>query len=98
MAGNVAGLPCGTPEKPDRRECGDTYFDELLRDEPWRIIVGRQKLQWIIQRRTGARSTAGPRWRSKHFCASQRALARDWPGSNRKLRKAIEGLPAHISL
>lgn len=46
----------------------------------WRVVVCKDGIQWIIQRRTRAGSPDGARWRGLHYCVSRRALVRLWSG------------------
>jgi len=62
----------------EHRESADRYQGEIYRLGNWRIAVCKDQLQWLIQRRTRAQSLAGPRWVSKKFCCTRKALIRDW--------------------
>lgn len=82
---------------PDHYESSDAYRGELIREGNWRIAVCRDGIQWLLQHRTRAGSPYGPRWESKHYCQTQKALARLWPGSEPTGRAFVDSLPEHIA-
>lgn len=58
-----------------RSEASDDYGDVVVQlNERWRVIVCRDQLQMIIQRRD--KGTAQRPWRGKHYCTTQKALVR----------------------
>lgn len=58
-----------------RSEGSDDYFDVVVRlNNRWRVIVCKDSIQWILQRRdTG---TAQRPWRGKRYCTTKSALLR----------------------
>lgn len=58
------------------RERDDDYRDVVcILSDRWRVIVCRDGLQWIIQRRDGERF-GQTRWTGIHYCTSREALIR----------------------
>lgn len=51
-----------------------------------RIIECRNRIQWIIQHKTGGR------WRNANFCRSQAGLERRLPGKVEDIRAAFPGM------
>ena len=93
-----AALAAAVTPPLDNRESSDRYRRELVRDGDWRLIVCRDQIQWIIQRKTRADSPAGPRWVSIDYVTTQTALARLWPGSQTAGRGYVAALPRTIRL
>ena len=74
--GNVA--PCELHRrtaKPDNRESSDTYHAEIFRKDRYRVILCKDAIQWIIQRRG---RLAGSRWRGLSYCACRDSLISVW--------------------
>ena len=68
--------------RPTRRlahalhETSDTYTGLIARlSDPWRVIVCRDQLQWILQRRDAQRS-GQPRWKGVRYFRTREALIR----------------------
>lgn len=76
----------------DHREASANYRGEIYRSGDWRVIVCRDSIQWIIQRRTRARSPHGAKWRGRHYCATRKALARLWAASTGESGTILEAM------
>ena len=77
----------------DHRETSDCYHGELFRDGDYRVAVCRDGIQWLLQRKTHARSPAGARWESIAYCTTQKALTRLWTGKNGRIHPELQRLP-----
>lgn len=62
----------------DRREAHDGYRGEIYRDGDWRIVVCRDAIQLILQRRTRAASPDGARWEGVHYFRRRDTALRSW--------------------
>jgi hypothetical protein len=83
----------------DRRESSDTYFAEIVRDGPYRVILCRDGIQWIIQRRTTASGNAsGDRWVAEHYLTTRSALARLWQAKDGVVSPLLLALPERIQV
>lgn len=81
----------------DHRETSEHYRGEIHRSGDWRVIVCRDSIQWIIQRRTRARSPDGARWEGRHYCTTGKALVRLWAASTGSDGAILElVLPKHF--
>ena len=67
------------PAPSNHRESADDYHSVLLQSAKVRVIVCKDNLQWIIQRRAGSRYGA-PRWDSVSYCTSKEAVIRLYRG------------------
>ena len=57
------------------RESNDHYQAVVTHlNDRWRVIVCKDGIQWILQRRTRAESPDGARWESRSFLRSRNAL------------------------
>ena len=62
----------------DRREASDCYRGEIYRAGIWRIVVCRDAIQLILQRRTRAASPDGARWEGCHYFRKRDTALRLW--------------------
>ena len=61
---------------PSHRESDDNYHNVILQLAPrWRVIVCKDYLQWIIQKRTAEPLHRGV-WRSQSYVTSRNSLIR----------------------
>ena len=73
------------PRRTDHREGSSDYHRVVFEQGDWRVIVCKDRIQWIIQHRICAGSPAGARWIGKHYVGSLRASC----GSGQPLRARI---------
>ena len=78
----------------------DSYPDVVARlGHDWRVIVCRDGIQWIVQRRAGKRH-GGARWEARSYCRSREGLmrlCRDFLGEHACIgTAALAHLPDHI--
>ncbi len=83
------------------RESDDDYARIVARlDDRWRVIVCRDDLQWILQRRDGERA-GGARWTGISYCQSREALLRLCRASSARIDPsewaALVALPEYIT-
>lgn len=64
--------------KPDHREASDSNAREITRHGKHRVILCRDGIQWIIQRRAG-KSGIRAQWKALHYVTTRKALLRIWP-------------------
>ena len=81
-------------------ETADTYVHVVARlSSSFRVIVCKDNLQWILQRRDAQRS-GQPRWRGVKYCTQRHALIRDSRALEPNIEPAalaiLEGLPEQI--
>lgn len=58
------------------QEAADDYQDEIVRlNDRWRVIVCKDGIQWILQRRDAGGSHAA-RWRGRSYATTRKALMR----------------------
>lgn len=58
------------------RESSDAYHRVVVRlSQRWRVIVCRDGIQWIVQRRVAA-GRRGGEWKGVHYCRTRDALIR----------------------
>ena len=75
---NGIKLPCALHRrsaKSDHRETQDSYHDEIFRTGRYRVILCKDAIQWIIQRRG---RLAGTRWRGLSYCTCRDSLISVW--------------------
>jgi len=82
-----------------KQETADDYAKVVARlDERHRIIVCRDNLQWILQRRD--RRTGTRPWASLRYCQTREALIRDCRHFCKRIDPnalaVLEALPDHI--
>ncbi len=105
-AGNFA-TSCTKPanpgrEKPDlgqsRCEGSEAYYRIIALCVNYRIILCKDAIQWIIQRRIRGRARgAGARWKALRYPTTKSVLIRDWHELTAlPLPPEIEKLPAKI--
>ncbi len=69
--------------RSSHRESDDNYARVVARlDDGWRVIVCRDDLQWILQRRDGERA-GGARWAGVVYCPDPRSALASLPGLQR---------------
>lgn len=81
-------------------EESDGYPNVVARlGDDWRVIVCRDGIQWIVQRRAGKRH-GGARWEARGYCRTREGLllrCRDFLGEcNGVAVAALACLPHHI--
>ena len=74
-------------------ETADAYEGVITRQGKYRVILCRDGIQWIIQRRKGG---AGRCWRALSYCTTRAALIRLWPTSEGPVPPEITALPERI--
>ena len=86
---------------PSHRESDDNYHNVILQLAPrWRVIVCKDYLQWIIQKRTAEPLHRGV-WRSQSYVTSRNSLIRLCASlellSEPLARTRLEALPKQFS-
>ena len=62
--------------KASQKEADADYAGEIARlSDRWRVIVCRDRIQWILQSRDAGGSHMA-RWRGRHYCTTREALIR----------------------
>ncbi|MES0861570.1 hypothetical protein ABLN87_04360 [Ruegeria sp. SCPT10] len=79
-----------TSKRPDNRECSDTYSEIVCATDKYRVVVCKDTIQWIIQRRRPAKQPAGRAWNAIGYCATRHALLRLW-------RKHMGSVPTELA-
>ena len=87
--------------KPLERESDDNYLDVVAQLAPrWRVIVCKDYLQWIIQKRTAEPLHRGV-WRSQSYVTSRNSLIRLCASlellSDDNVRATLDALPEQFS-
>ncbi len=85
----------------NHRESEDDYTNTVARiSDRWRVIVCRDGIQWILQRRDAGR-LAGARWRSLGYCLTRKGLMRLCAAHSARVDpaalSALAALPEHIT-
>ena len=81
----------------DHRETTDGYHGEVFRRGGFRVIVCRDRTQWILQRRKAAAGKrAGARWSALGYFQTRNALARVWHHKTGGNAPEIGALPERI--
>ena len=78
----------------DHHETSDTYWREFLRHERFRVIICKDNIQWILQRR---KRGAGARWAALSYCVTREALSHVWTAHLGDLAPEIDLLPPTIN-
>ena len=86
---------------PSHKESDDNYHDVIAQLAPrWRVIVCKDYLQWIIQKRTAEPLHRGV-WRSQSYVTSRNSLIRLCASlgllSDPLARARLEALPEQFS-
>ncbi len=68
-----------TISKTDHRETSDNYQGELFRRGRLRVILCRDGIQWILQRK---KAGAAARWQALSYCTTRKALTRLWTAAD----------------
>ncbi len=74
-------------------ESADAYVRVIARHGRHRVILCRDGIQWIIQRR---KSGVTGRWKALSYCTTRAALIRLWPTSEGPVPPEIAALPEKI--
>ena len=61
---------------PDFREASSSYCRVIHTEDRHRVAICRDGIQYLLQRQYTDKGN--PSWRSLRFCATARALCRDW--------------------
>lgn len=78
----------------DHRETSDRYHGELFRDGDYRVVVCRDGIQWLFQKRAGPEKYgAGARWVSIGYFTTRQALTRAWTGKTGRVNLGSRHLP-----
>ncbi len=83
----------GVEVKPDRRESSDFYAHSMLVEGDFRVVVCKDNIQWILQRRRRGNPRAGRAWVSIGYCTCRESLERLWRGKTGCFHAAIRSLP-----
>lgn len=59
-----------------RRETGDEYVKVLFRRGRFRVVICRDGIQWLFQRRRTHVRPGGTAWDTLGYCTSRKALMR----------------------
>ena len=91
----------GCTARPSRKEREDNYLDVVAQLAPrWRVIVCKDYLQWIIQKRTAEPLHAGV-WRGVSYVTTRNSLIRLCASlellSDPLARARLEALPEQFS-
>ena len=86
---------------PSHRESDDNYLDVVAQLAPrWRVIVCKDYMQWIIQKRTAEPLHRGV-WRSQSYVTSRNSLIRLCASlellSDHLAKARLEALPEQFS-
>ena len=86
---------------PSHKESDDNYHDVIAQLAPrWRVIVCKDYLQWIIQKRTAEPLHRGV-WRSQSYVTSRSSLIRLCASlellSDNNVCATLDGLPEQFS-
>ena len=86
---------------PSHKESDDNYHNVILQLAPrWRVIVCKDYLQWIIQKRTAEPLHRGV-WRSQSYVTSRNSLIRLCASlellSDHAVRATLDALPEQFS-
>lgn len=88
-----------TPFKVSYRERDDAYQGALHRSGRWRIIICKDGIQYIIQKRASAAGRCpSAHWRARHYCTTRRAALRLWEAESGDGGEALEWLPERAPL
>ena len=87
--------------RSSHRESDDNYARVVAQfDDGWRVIVCRDDLQWILQRRDGERA-GGARWTGVGYCRTREALLRLCRASSARIAPSewavLVALPEYIT-
>ncbi|MDW4548409.1 hypothetical protein R5H32_03485 [Defluviimonas sp. D31] len=81
----------------DHRETADGYHGVIARRDGDRVILCRDGIQWILQKRMapiGGR--AAPRWRALGYFTTREALVRLWHAKTGAACEDLDALPERI--
>ena len=94
---NPSAITSNGPLGTDTRETAETYRGELFRLGHYRVVLCRDGLQWIYQRKRAVISPRGVAWNSVGYCVSRNGLARLHRAYNGTEAQKISALPFHIN-
>lgn len=77
------------------REEADNYHTVIVHTETHRVILCRDCIQWILQRRSGKRHGL-PRWASISYVTTRKALTRVWIEQTGEHSAVLDKLPETI--
>ena len=77
----------------DHRETADHYRGEIFRKGRFRVILCRDGIQWILQRKKGG---AGRRWQALGYFTNRAALIRLWTAQGCALCAELAALPITV--
>ena len=87
-----------TPQNLSHRERDADYYGVIHTEGAWRVIVCKDGLQYIIQkRRTAAESMSPAHWGGRHFCTTRQSLMRLWERDVRGPTSMLAMLPDHAA-
>ena len=73
------------------RESPNEYHSVVVITPKHRVIVCRDSIQWIIQRKRG-KSLVGDAWRSFGYCTTRKALKRLWAAETGRTSATLAAL------
>ncbi len=80
----------------DHREEADGYRGELFRHGNLRVAECRDGIQWLLQRRSGARTVGEARWRTLAYCVTRNAITRLYQAHSGATAPELADLPTNI--
>ncbi|MCU9847315.1 hypothetical protein OEZ60_04790 [Defluviimonas sp. WL0024] len=81
----------------DHRETADLYHGVIVRRDGFRVILCRDGIQWILQKRMApVRGRAAPRWRALGYFTTRAALVRLWHAKTGSACEELDALPERI--
>lgn len=78
------------------RETSEHYARVVCRSGEHRLILCRDGIQWILQRRTRAGSAAGARWEAVAYCRTREGLQSVLSGLTGVQMKGADRLPSTV--
>ncbi len=79
--------------KLDRRESSDFYDNTTVVEGKLRVVVCKDNIQWIFQRRRHGNPRAERAWESIGYCTRRKSLERLWRRETGYIHEAIFSLP-----
>ena len=93
---NASSINTHGPQGFDLRETSETYKGELFRLGLYRVVVCREDLQWLYQRRRPTITAGGVAWNTLGYCANKTQLMRLHRSHSGSEAQAISDLPFHF--
>lgn len=81
----------------DHRETAGNYHGEVFRRGGYRVIVCRDRIQWILQKRRLKKSSGGAEWDALGYFVTREALARVYRTKTGGHAPEIDALPERIT-